>query len=268
MNIFDALEPKDANLISFNSPTPESPAANIEPAQDLKSSDPCEKLYEPIKCAEASEARKIATEVTKLVAGNYNHFNNWYDAFGSTLELIEYALRKDEDKYLAKIGGMKRQALDCAVKVYGHLSRMWSDYVFDDVLGLVYMDIASRGNQKVMGQYFTPSDICYFMAKMTLEDVKGGIEQAKSECRKLKVLDSCVGSGAMLLAAKKVIVEEAGLAGLDHFEFYGQDIDPLCVRMAKIQMLLTDYRHMRNVMQATAYELKEKYGTRKASSDQ
>ena len=81
------------------------------------------------------------------------------------------------------------------------------------------------------------------MAKMS-GDVESEIKLAKRRNKKIKVCDPCVGSGALLLAMKKNIIESYGLEGLDYFEFHGMDIDPICVKMCKIQMILTNYRYI------------------------
>ncbi len=52
----------------------------------------------------------------------------------------------------------------------------------------------------------------------------------------ITVCDPCVGSGVMLLAAASQVPAWANLAGL--VQYYGFDIDPLCVRMATINCML------------------------------
>jgi len=96
---------------------------------------------------------------------------------------------------------------------------------------------------------------------MQLGDIKQLIEKAKKENRRITVDEPCVGSGAMLLACKKVIMQEVGLAGLDYFEFYGTDIDTTCVKMCKIQMLLTNYRYMSSLLLLHLCQFQEKMAT-------
>jgi type I restriction-modification system DNA methylase subunit len=200
--------------------------------------------------------RRLGTEITTLIERSYQHFGGWGDAFTTSLALIEHALLQHEEEYLAIAKALPRLALDTAVKIYAHLSRMYADYVLGDILGPVYMAVGSRSKASAFGQYFTPPDLCDLMAQVTLGDIPTAIRQAQAEERKLTIHDPCVGSGAMLLAAKRSIVQQAGLAGLDQFRFSGQDNDPLCVRMAKIQLTLTDYRYMGNLLITKAYGLR------------
>jgi type I restriction enzyme M protein len=170
-----------------------------------------------------------------------------------------YTLTRQEDKYMAKVKGMKKEAVYVSSEIFGRLmNSLYVNYGIYDVLGVVYQEIASRSKSQALGQYFTPFVVCEAMAKMTLGDIKGQIEIAKKEGKRFKVLDPCVGSGAMLLGAKKAIIEEYGLAGLDYFEFYGMDIDPICVNMAKVQMALTDYRYMSDLLIGVAYDVLKK----------
>jgi type I restriction-modification system DNA methylase subunit len=170
-----------------------------------------------------------------------------------------HALTRNEPEYIKMVGRMKKEAVNVSVQIYAMLMKaLYHDFVIYDILGNVYMNVASMSKSQALGQYFTPFPVCEMMAKMSLGDIKAQIETAKAEGKRLKVCDPAVGSGAMLLASKKVIIEEMGLRGLDYFEFYGIDIDPICVNMCKIQMILTDYKYMSNLMITTAYEMREK----------
>jgi hypothetical protein len=143
-------------------------------------------------------------------------------------------------------------------------------YGYLDVLGVVYMQYGYPGE----GQIFTPWNVAEMMARMTIGDaedlhahVKEAIAQSPEaeaalmagltiedpdEARAwflkrvlppalphvapIKVCDPCVGSGAMLLAAASVFPQWAVHRGL--VQFYGQDIDPTCVAMAKVNLML------------------------------
>jgi type I restriction-modification system DNA methylase subunit len=50
------------------------------------------------------------------------------------------------------------------------------------------------------------------------------------------VCDPAVGSGVMLLSYAKVVHETFGRWGTDRLRLYGQDIDPRCVAMCRIQL--------------------------------
>lgn len=89
-----------------------------------------------------------------------------------------------------------------------------------DILGEVYMrGIASGGKKSATCQFFTPMHICDFMSKITDPGENGGES----------VMDSCCGSGRMLLAAHS-----------NHPGNYccGQDLDRLCCLMAVCNFLV------------------------------
>jgi type I restriction-modification system DNA methylase subunit len=82
------------------------------------------------------------------------------------------------------------------------------------ILGDLFMGAITYGEH---GQLYTPDNICEMMAMMTMSaEDHGG-----------RVLDSCCGSGRMLLAAADINRNN---------EFYGVDIDLHCVRMTAINL--------------------------------
>lgn len=104
----------------------------------------------------------------------------------------------------------------------------------EDVLGPVYMELT--GGRQGVGETYTPWEVAYMMARMQMHDVKSELEAKIAAGEKLTVCDPCVGAGVMLLAAARVIHDECGPAALAHVAFYGQDINPRAILMAKIQL--------------------------------
>ncbi|MBS1594109.1 MAG: N-6 DNA methylase [Bacteroidetes bacterium] len=98
-----------------------------------------------------------------------------------------------------------------------------------DILGEYY---EAHCAQKGLSQFFTPWPVCTFMAKCTVEEA----EKSKgTEDRPLRIIDPCCGSGRMLMAASRV-------AGATH-EYYGIDLDPICVKMTIINLFLSGLFH-------------------------
>ena len=220
----------------------------------------------PIKCGSASEGREAANQIVKLIESNYYNFGGWSNAFDIILDVILYALTGNEDEYLRIVKTLKKEALDCTVKVYSILFKaLYYDFCIQDILGEVYMRVGSLSKSKHFGQFFTPMHVCDLMARISLGDIKEQIKKAKEENKKITVNDPCVGSGAMLLACKKAIIEEVGISGLAYFEFYGIDIEKTCVNMCKIQMILTDYKYMANLLLSKALEIRQKMDSNKNS---
>ena len=88
---------------------------------------------------------------------------------------------------------------------------------FQDPLGEFYMMNISHGR---LGQYFTPEHVCDMMAQINVgNDPQPG----------QTVLDPACGSGRTLLAVAKIN---------RHLHFYGADLDPICCKMALVNMLL------------------------------
>jgi type I restriction-modification system DNA methylase subunit len=142
-----------------------------------------------------------------------------------------------------------------------------------DILGPIYQEIGSYNSQ--LGQFFTPWPVCILMAQMTdptpqiyqrlkaalshPENVLGHalllagqlisdpveterffierlIPAALPYYDPITVTDPCVGSGATLLAAAATVPAWANAYGL--IRYCGQDIDLLCVQMARVQCML------------------------------
>ena len=89
-----------------------------------------------------------------------------------------------------------------------------------DVLGDYYEQHLAKKN---ISQFFTPWPICEFMAKCT-------IEETETKEGPLRILEPACGSGRLLLASAK----EAG----PHNEFYGIDVDHVCVKMTTLNLFL------------------------------
>jgi hypothetical protein len=142
-----------------------------------------------------------------------------------------------------------------------------------DILGPIYQEIGSANSQ--LGQFFTPWSLCLLMAQlndptplihqrlkaalthpdnqlghallMASQVITNPSEAERFFCERLipaalpwyepvVINDPCVGSGATLLAAAATVPAWANAYGL--IRYCGQDIDLLCVQMARVQCLL------------------------------
>ena len=140
-----------------------------------------------------------------------------------------------EESYLTTVREMQPEAVRLATKGFAILLRHFvMEQRFVDVLGPVYMEIGSRWAKAGLGQYFTPWNVCLCMAEITFADVQPTPEHP------IKIYEPCLGSGAMLLAARSVVARRYGRESLRWLKISGQDIDPVCVMMAEIQLSLTD----------------------------
>lgn len=89
----------------------------------------------------------------------------------------------------------------------------------EDPFGDLFMEFISHGRN---GQFFTPMEICRFMAEIAFVNPEGEPEE--------KISDPACGSGRMFLAA-------AAAKGKT-IHFYGTDIDDTCCKMATANMIL------------------------------
>lgn len=104
---------------------------------------------------------------------------------------------------------------------------------YHDILGAVYMELGQ--GDKRFGQYFTPWNVAKMMAEMNLHDLK----PLSPGQPPIKILEPCVGSGVLILAAAETIEERCpGMIARGEVEFYGMDIDPVCVKMCELNMVL------------------------------
>jgi len=165
-----------------------------------------------------------------------------------------------------------RPAWDHFTAAFAHLLES-SQHGYHDTVGEIFM---SWGNPNPRsGQFFTPMPVARMMAEVSMGGIQeclmqklmkasednpaalaiamvGTIIQDPDEkfnffmnrllpliAPKLEpvvVLDPCVGSGVMLLAAAAASPRWALDLGL--IQFYGVDIDPLCCQMAEVNLML------------------------------
>jgi len=95
---------------------------------------------------------------------------------------------------------------------------------FDDILGVIYMELGHQGHRQHLGQFFTPPNIAKLNASMLI----GNQFEPRSDGQLHTVIDPAAGSGVMLLAAADYIVEQAGAQKLKEWSFTFVDLDLTC----------------------------------------
>ena len=200
--------------------------------------------------------------IVKMIDTVY-HKTHGSESFGRVLEIWWAVLQRftpdGEVRYMEAIKGLDRETLEVIAKGLGELMLHFCyEGRFADVLGPVYMEIASDWGKKHMGQFFTPWNVALFMAQMIIGPHEPDLDKRLSgDGEPVTMNEPCCGSGVLMLAAKGVVAKEYGRPALRRFLVYGQDIDNLCVRMAQIQMRLTDDWFMSNFLLATSGEMRE-----------
>ncbi len=102
---------------------------------------------------------------------------------------------------------------------------------FEDVIGPLYMELASRGGRQQLGQFFTPWGIASMMAQMTAG------EKPEDNGQLIRVCDPACGSGVMLLAFANHVLHEWGPDVLVRLAVTGCDIDAYCARIMALQLV-------------------------------
>ena len=105
---------------------------------------------------------------------------------------------------------------------------------FDDLLGDLYMQIASAGHRQLLGQYFTPRPVATLQWVLAMEEdavrprLDGGLH---------RLCDPASGSGGLVLAAAANLLSRAGPDILKHWSSTLVDLDRICSRMSAVQLL-------------------------------
>lgn len=171
-------------------------------------------------------------------------------------------LRRYEDgeaPYMEAIDPWPDKAVRKAAEGFAILQKYFVfDGGFDDVLGRVYMRIRDDWGGQVLGQYFTPWPIAKMMARSTIGELGDEELRRLEEGPPIGIQDCACGSGVMLLAARAVIAEKYGRRALRMLRCAGQDIDPLCCTMCKIQLRLTNVPWALSLLVNTHLEMARK----------
>ena len=102
-----------------------------------------------------------------------------------------------------------------------------------DVLGLIYTATGSRRDQQVLGQFFTPTSLADFVAKLLLGSSGGTPPGAW-------ILEPAAGAGALLLAAIEHTRRQHGPIVARSFTYIGIERDAAVARLARMNVVLAD----------------------------
>jgi hypothetical protein len=166
--------------------------------------------------------KEILSQLEAVLRGGYSS----YAIFEDWLDLMLYALQRDDPHYLEIVRKYRNdkpqgeREIDYFCKAFA-LLQIEMQKTNEDVLGEVYMQW--NMSNKYREQFFTPKHVASMMA-MCLAPIGGNI------------LDSCCGSGVMLVEAIKTMTNEQ----LDTACFCGQDIDITCVKMCALNLLFSN----------------------------
>jgi type I restriction-modification system DNA methylase subunit len=155
-------------------------------------------------------------------------FNDWLIMASASL----YAWKDDksvEEEYLFTAKQYKPEE----IQQFGQLLEITVDALEEkeqDFLGEVFTYGELTNNKKA--QFFTPYNISYMMAEMSVGDTDCPITKV------LRISDPCCGAGGMLVACASVLKKYGKINYQQNVLFSGIDIDPRCARMTFIQLSL------------------------------
>jgi type I restriction-modification system DNA methylase subunit len=169
---------------------------------------------------------EVAKNLKKLWGRIYHHAN--IDQF---FDVVLAVLERREDDYMQLIEGLNADVLKGYAEMFSILTAYFIDGNYSDPLGTFYMENISSG---AGGEFYTPFHVAYMMAEMMNpkpDDV---------------MADPCCGSGVMMLATRCVIHKNYGWIASSKYgrNMYGTDISSNAVKMAKINMFMTDHIFM------------------------
>lgn len=191
-----------------------------------------------------------------------NDYNRNHHTFELAVDLWSACLDRfdpgAEDRYMAIVKKLDPTALKYIAQGFGVLlQHFFHEGGYYDVLGDVYMQVRSAWAGSKLGQYFTPWQLCLMMAEM---QIVGDDMAAKVAAREIITVHDCAcGSGAMLLAAKAAVAGKYGRRAAQLVKCYGQDIDEICCKMARIQLRMVDERWMRDWQICTAADMAKQF---------
>ncbi len=160
--------------------------------------------------------KEIIKHLERVTSRGHNH----YQVFDDWLNLMLYALMRDDEKYLKIVKRYRNEGENREIDHFkSAFHELMSGMVIDseELLGDIYMEW--NISNKHTGQYFTPKNIAGMMAEMT--EPKG------------RVLDPTCGAGIMLVESAKAM----SYKDCSEAFFVGQDLDATCVNMCALNML-------------------------------
>jgi len=184
----------------------------------------------------AREKEPVARMAKLLEYGKTVSGHNWYKFFDLWLDAILLSLKPPTTQEWQEF--LERNCLEKSEETMTEAFSVLAQQAQQDnrdYLGPLY-ELLAVNDKHYFGQFFTPWEVALVMAGLNLVNLPApDLYRAEP----YTICDPCVGSGTLLLAMAEVVQERDPIGfSLGHYQFYGQDKDGTCVRMAKINMRL------------------------------
>ncbi|EDO1895625.1 DUF1738 domain-containing protein [Salmonella enterica] len=160
-----------------------------------------------------------------------------------------------EADYMQRVGRYSREDAN-------NMSRLLAEVIEGlefcptDFLGQIFMNL-ELGNTR-HGQYFTPYNVCYTMARMTLSDRLSVLTSGERDF--ITVSDPACGGGGMIVAMAQAMLEE-GFNPQKQMVAYCVDIDPVAAMMCYIQLSLMGIPAIVAIGNSLTVEIKQELAT-------
>lgn len=163
-------------------------------------------------------------------------FRDWVEAsalaVANACDRAQFAAR--EERYLAIVGKYQKSEVHEFCHMYANLA-LELERTGQCVFGPLIADLELGTNKRRMGQYLTPWNVSYMMAKILLDGKD--LEKKIAEQGYITMMEPACGAGSMVLAAARAM-EDEGINYQQHLHVTAIDIDPLCVQMTFLQASL------------------------------
>lgn len=185
-----------------------------------------------------ADHRKEIASILRKLSGKYDlHriFGDWMEMFAIALsnkvDLAQY--EKREARYMQIVKGYAREELNEFCRACGMLM-MLLDLEPIDQLTKLFGEL-EFGN-KHMGQFFTPWEVSYMMAKMSLAP-QDGLQEIIADQGFITMAEPACGAGGMIVAFAHACQDE-GINYHEQVHVTAVDLDARCVHMSYIQCAL------------------------------
>lgn len=160
------------------------------------------------------------SDITKPLNELARHYSK-SRLFDDWLTLMLTSLAGDDDAYMRVADTYDQEELDAFVTAFAELMAVTEQYQVD-VLGDAYEAFGMQAEN--FGQHFTPHATSEAMAEMQMT-----VQERETDDEPLRIADPTCGSGRLLIAAARRAPDG---------DFHGVDKDPMCAKMAAINLTL------------------------------
>jgi len=131
-----------------------------------------------------------------------------------------------EKDYLEVAGRYSKDDLNIFAEALASLICEMEDKPFTDVLGTFYMECGWASTRQARGEFYTPTDICKLLAKMTIGDVQTWVDRGTP----VKCHEPACGAGQMILSTAELFAPDH----VDLLRFHAWDKAHVAAQMCYI----------------------------------